>query len=123
MEILHDDGDYDDPHEIPWRSRAWRRHAKCAGVDTETYYPARNRDTYKTIADGSKGVCKGHDGWPECPVRSQCLTYALTTNEAHGIWGGLSHRERNALLKKWDSVGRPSPLSAFVSDYMHAYKA
>lgn len=123
METLHDDGDYDDAHDIPWRSKAWRKYAKCAGQDTETYYPPRNRDTYKPIADVSKGLCKGRDGAPECVVRAQCLTYALSTNEPHGIWGGLSHRERNALLKKWSIAGKPVPLLAFVIDYMHAYKS
>jgi hypothetical protein len=26
---------------------------------------------------------------------------AVKRDEPHGIWGGLSHRERNALMRKW----------------------
>jgi WhiB family redox-sensing transcriptional regulator len=33
-----------------------------------------------------------------CDVRAECLDYALTIRELHGIWGGLTEAERNALL-------------------------
>lgn len=120
---VYDDWDYDDIAEIPWRSKAWRRHAKCAGQDTEKYYPPRSRELYKPIADSSKGICKGRLDGHECPVRMQCLTYAISTDEPHGIWGGLSHRERNALVKKWHAAGSPLPLTKFVTTYMHTFKA
>lgn len=42
----------------------------------------------------------GKDGTPECPVRIQCLLDAIDRDELHGIWGGMSHRERNALIRK-----------------------
>ena len=49
-----------------------------------------------------------HEGWQErelreaaavavcqqCPVRAQCLNYALSYSIGHGIWGGLNDRER-----------------------------
>jgi WhiB family redox-sensing transcriptional regulator len=50
---------------------------------------------------------KGPDSWfsevhpvealrvcSECPVRDACLDYALSTNQEHGIWGGLTQEER-----------------------------
>ena len=40
--------------------------------------------------------------WPlegeTCSVRDDCLSYALTIREQHGIWGGLSESERRELL-------------------------
>ena len=30
----------------------------------------------------------------------QCLEWAIKTNELFGIYGGMSHRERNALVRK-----------------------
>ena len=78
----------------------WRYDAKCRGMDTELWYPPRDKTKYKDIAAVSKAVCYGRDGLPECPVRKECLLYADSIDEQHGIWGGMSHRERNALKRK-----------------------
>lgn len=83
------------------QSEEWRSRAKCLGRDTEIFYPPRDRKRYKSIADQSKAICNGKDSQPICPVRVSCLLYALRRGEEHGIWGGMSHRERNALLRKW----------------------
>lgn len=79
----------------------WRRDAKCFGVDTELFYPPRDKALYKPIADQAKAICNGKDSRPPCAVRIECLLYALRRDEEHGIFGGMSHRERNALLRKW----------------------
>ena len=84
----------------------WRADAKCMGMDTELWYPPRDKDKYKPIAEVSKGVCFGRDGKPECPVRIECLLYAESIHEVYGIWGGLSHRERNALRRKAERSGK-----------------
>lgn len=84
----------------------WRYDAKCRDMDTELWFPPRNKDLYKSIADQAKAVCFGKDGLPECPVRIQCLLYAESNDEQHGIWGGLSHRERNALKRKAKTAGK-----------------
>jgi hypothetical protein len=56
----------------------------------------------KKIADEAKRSCFGvEDEIPACPVRKECLWSAIESEEQHGIWGGLSHRERNALVRKW----------------------
>lgn len=121
---MHESDDiYDTVEQIPWRSKAWRKYSKCVGNETEIFYPPRNRNLYKPIADQAKSVCKGHDGVGECRVRLQCLTWAISTDEPHGIWGGLSHRERNALLRKWDADGNPTPFYRYVAEYMRAFKA
>lgn len=78
----------------------WDKHAKCKDMDTETWFPPRDKAKYKPIADAAKAVCFGKDGKSECPVRKECLMAALAVDEQHGIWGGLSHRERNALQRK-----------------------
>ena len=83
----------------------WRADAKCKGMDTELWFPPREKELYKSIADVSKGICFGRDGRPECPVRKECLMYSETMNEQYGIWGGLSHRERNALKRKAERNG------------------
>jgi WhiB family redox-sensing transcriptional regulator len=81
---------------------SWRYDAKCRGEDTELFFPPRNKDLYKPIADQAKAICNGKDGKPPCKVRFECLMEAIETDETHGIWGGMSHRERNALTRKLD---------------------
>ena len=80
---------------------AWRYKARCSGQDTDMFYPPRDKEQYKTIATQAKTFCLGETGKNPCPVRFECLWEAVKTEEPHGIWGGLSHRERNALLRKW----------------------
>lgn len=72
---------------------------------TELFYPPRIREVYHDYADEAKKYCFGKNGRTPCPVRRQCLAYAITADEEHGIWGGLSHRERNALLRKAQKKG------------------
>ena len=52
---------------------AWRYEAKCRGVDTELFFPPRNKDQYASIADKAKAICLGTDGRPVCPVKRNCL--------------------------------------------------
>lgn len=35
-----------------------------------------------------------------CPVKAQCLEYALNTGEQWGVWGGTTEPEREHLMKK-----------------------
>ena len=46
-----------------------------------------------------------------CPVRAECLDYALRVNEPLGVWGGLDPIERRTLLRvvapDRDPVARP----------------
>ena len=80
---------------------AWRYEARCSGQDTDIFYPPRDKEQYKTIATKAKTFCLGETGKNPCPVRAECLWDAVSREEPHGIWGGLSHRERNALVRKW----------------------
>lgn len=34
-----------------------------------------------------------------CPVRADCLEFALRTRQPQGIWGGLTHQQRSQLLR------------------------
>jgi WhiB family redox-sensing transcriptional regulator len=86
---------------IERQSENWRHDAACWGVDVEIFFPPRDKELYRTIADEAKSYCFGFDDVPPCPVRLNCLWYAVNGDEVHGIWGGLSHRERNALVRKW----------------------
>lgn len=66
---------------------AWQQTAACAGVDPRLFFPATPGQPVNREA---KRVCS------ICPVRQECLDYALD-NDERGIWAGTSERERRAL--------------------------
>ena len=46
----------------------------------------------------AKAVCKG------CPVVAECLADALDNRTEFGVWGGMTERERRALLRRRPDV-------------------
>lgn len=67
------------------RQEPWMVQALCAQVDPDLFY-AEKSEWAKTIR--AKLVCR------QCPVRSECLSYALENNEMHGVWGGMTPTQR-----------------------------
>ncbi|AJE87469.1 WhiB-like transcription factor [Streptomyces albus] len=71
---------------------SWHTRAACHGMDVEdadaVFFPGpRDHDD---IAE-AKELC----GW--CPVRRECLDFALDNTLKEGIWGGLTEAERHPL--------------------------
>ena len=46
----------------------------------------------------AKQLCAG------CPVRTECLAEALDNQMEWGVWGGMTERERRALLRRRPNV-------------------
>src|SRR5215218_1467809 len=46
----------------------------------------------------AKQLCSG------CPVRTECLAEALDNEIEWGVWGGMTERERRAILRKRPNV-------------------
>lgn len=67
-------------------SEEWPDRALCAQTDPEAFFPERGCSTAE-----AKRICMA------CPVRTECLDYALEHGERFGVWGGLSERERRKL--------------------------
>jgi hypothetical protein len=96
--------DNKDPH------KHWTEDARCYQVDEQKnflvdvniFFPPRDKTKYKKIAAEAKNYCFGENRKNPCPIRTQCLWYAIEEDIDHGIWGGMSHRERNALVRKWN---------------------
>ena len=66
----------------------WQIAAACRGVDPDLFFTERGEKT-----SDAKAVCRG------CPVREDCLEYAMANVEKFGVWGGLSERERRRLRR------------------------
>ena len=86
----------EDPSSASKMSRGWitdwTTHAACKGMDPDELFvrgAAQNR---------AKLICRG------CPVRTECLADALDNGIEFGVWGGMTERERRALLRRRPEV-------------------
>jgi transcription factor WhiB len=72
---------------------AWRDRAACADSDLELFFPRPGPHAAATV-NRAKRICVG------CPVRAECLADVMgweQHSQRHGVIGGLSARERQAL--------------------------
>ena len=70
----------------------WTAASACKGADPDELFvtgAAQNR---------AKLVCLA------CPVRTECLSDALDNRVEFGVWGGMTERERRALLRRRPDV-------------------
>lgn len=68
--------------------------AKCKGITHDTlFFPLRDRTSHES-ARRAKAICNGDDGFGVCPHLVECAAYALRKKIRHGIWGGMSERDR-----------------------------
>ena len=63
----------------------WHDQAACASEPNGMFFPAE--DDLEAVMT-AKEVCA------DCPVRRQCLEYAMESPEEFGIWGGKTSGER-----------------------------
>lgn len=77
----------------------WQWRAACRGEDASLFF-APNHPEAKEEREhrerGAKAICA------TCPVRIECLEYAIRIREPHGIWGGLTEMERRRLVRARD---------------------
>lgn len=66
----------------------WSNLARCKGSDPEELF-VLGADQKRT-----KVICRG------CAVRGHCGAYAIENGIEHGVWGGMTERERRAAIKK-----------------------
>ncbi|MFB7375868.1 WhiB family transcriptional regulator [Kitasatospora purpeofusca] len=78
---------------MPQDQDDWRDAAACRTTDPDEMFvdhPAQSR---------AKITCTG------CPVRTECLAHALDNRIEFGVWGGMTEKERRALLRRRPTVG------------------
>ncbi|MFB7597772.1 WhiB family transcriptional regulator [Streptomyces sp. NPDC056160] len=72
----------------------WREHAACRHEDPDLFFPIGTTGPALVQTEQAKAVCH------RCPVREQCLEWALETEQTLGVWGGTSENERRALRRR-----------------------
>jgi len=72
----------------------WQWHAACADVDPGLFFPTGSTRQIAAQTEAAKRVCAG------CPVRAECLAWAVETRQDAGVWGGLTKTERRDLLRR-----------------------
>jgi WhiB family transcriptional regulator, redox-sensing transcriptional regulator len=68
---------------------SWEQQARCRTIDPEIFFAPGVRTERR-----AKAVCA------LCPVKSDCLSFALESRTEFGIWGGLNGKERQRMLRR-----------------------
>ncbi|MFI1164361.1 WhiB family transcriptional regulator [Streptomyces sp. NPDC020801] len=71
----------------------WLRSAACVGEDPELFFPVGTRGPALRDVAAAERVCA------RCPVVTPCLSYALSSGQTSGVWGGTCEEERLELLR------------------------
>lgn len=70
----------------------WPEHARCRELDPDTQFVGGAEQ------NAAKRLCVN------CEVRTECLAEALDRRIQHGVWGGMTERQRRALLRRRPNV-------------------
>ena len=79
----------------------WRSQSACLSADPELFFPLSSMGPSLGQLAEAKKVCG------RCPVRTECLEFALSTHQVHGVWGGTSEDERKRLVAARTRRHRP----------------
>jgi WhiB family redox-sensing transcriptional regulator len=69
--------------------RPWMVFRACRDAEADLFFATTKEDQGHALA-----ICA------TCPVRLDCLEYALEARERFGIWGGTTEKQRRRLLRR-----------------------
>lgn len=72
----------------------WRHRALCRDEDPELFFPIGSMGGALRQIERAKAVCR------RCLVWQECLTWALTSGQDAGLWGGFTAEERRTLRRR-----------------------
>ncbi|WP_447035752.1 WhiB family transcriptional regulator [Streptomyces sp. DSM 118878] len=93
-------------------NQTWQESAACvvavgARNDPELFFPGRYASDQRIRL--AKGICAS------CAVRVKCLEASLESNDAAGIWGGMTEEERRAIRKRFELRCDPARVAAALA--------
>lgn len=77
------------PQLAYWGDGAWREQAKCKGQPVDDFFPDRVEDN-----DMALQVARAKMFCVQCPVRFDCLMFAVANNLLYGCYGGIGPTDR-----------------------------
>jgi WhiB family redox-sensing transcriptional regulator len=72
----------------------WRAKGLCRRFDPELWFPVGNSGPAQQQAQEAKSICQ------RCPVRLECLSWAMETGQREGVWGGMTEQERRGARRQ-----------------------
>ncbi len=98
-EIFHKVRKYVQMLNIDFEKEDWMLEGGCVYSDTELFFPVGSSMKAMKQANEAKAICM------ECPVVTECLEYAIRTNQDSGIWGGTTEDERKSIRRQYRKTG------------------
>jgi WhiB family transcriptional regulator, redox-sensing transcriptional regulator len=77
-----------------WNHADWRVSAECASLETAIFFPDPDGADYEGAVLDAKAICAA------CPVRNDCLEFAIRTRQDDGVWGGATPEERRSIRRR-----------------------
>ena len=77
-----------DPRETWWIERG-----RCIGEDPDLFFPVGAAGPAIEQTARAIEICL------ECPVRAECLEWALDTCQDAGVWGGMGEEQRREIRR------------------------
>lgn len=74
-------------------TQEWAERAACQFEDPELFFPVSE------VGPGARQVAQAKAVCARCPVRLDCLGFALDHGLDHGVFGGTTPDERRELAK------------------------
>jgi WhiB family redox-sensing transcriptional regulator len=77
--------------------RSWQLKGLCRGNHSYLFFPpstVERKEERERRETKAKAICH------VCPVKGECLEFALEIREPYGIWGGVTETERRQMLAR-----------------------
>ena len=103
-------------------STSWRDDSICRDLDPSVFFPIGVTGVAIEQIARAKAICA------ECPVRTECLDFAIATKQDFGVWGGYDEEERRGMRRRLravqaglrgreeQSLGETEPFDPFEGD-------
>ena len=98
-EIFHKVKEYVHMLNIDFDQEDWMLEGSCAYSNTDLFFPVGSSMKAMKQSNEAKAICM------ECPVITECLEYAIRTNQDSGIWGGTTEDERKSIRRQYRRTG------------------
>jgi WhiB family redox-sensing transcriptional regulator len=72
----------------------WQAAGACLSADPEIFFPVSGTGASAPQIELARQICG------RCPVRRECLDWAMDSGEMHGIWGGTTPEDRTRARRK-----------------------